>query len=203
MYKYIAGIMLYCFLMPLAAQNNMIDVIAGKTLAQKHCANCHGLDGNKTILNAPALASLQNNTIIKALIDYQTTQRPNAIMTPIAIALSDNDIVNLADFYSRQSRMPNSADPMRAKEGSILYRAGNFDKKIPACSGCHNPTGTGNPSAVIPRLSFQSEKYIVQQLKLFQTGIRTSDTSSAMQRIAQKMTIDEMEAVATFCAGLH
>jgi cytochrome c553 len=74
---------------------------AGKEKS-KACAACHGPDGNSTAPDFPRLAGQYYDYLVKALSDYKTGERKNAIMAPQAANLSKRDIEDLAAFYSRQ-----------------------------------------------------------------------------------------------------
>jgi cytochrome c553 len=75
---------------------------AGKEKS-KVCAACHGPDGNSAAPDFPRLAGQHFDYLVKALSDYKTGDRKNAIMAPQAANLSKRDIEDLAAYYSRQS----------------------------------------------------------------------------------------------------
>ncbi len=74
---------------------------AGKEKS-KTCAACHGPDGNSAAADFPRLAGQHYDYLVKALSDYKSGERKNAIMAPLATSLSKRDIEDLAAFYSRQ-----------------------------------------------------------------------------------------------------
>jgi cytochrome c553 len=74
---------------------------AGKEKS-KTCAACHGPDGNSVAPDFPRLAGQNFDYLVKALSEYKAGERKNAIMAPLAGALSQRDIEDLASFYSRQ-----------------------------------------------------------------------------------------------------
>lgn len=77
------------------------DVEKGKELSAT-CAACHGADGNSTIPTNPKLAGQYESYLVKALGDYKSGARSNAIMAGFAAALSDQDIRDLAAYFSSQ-----------------------------------------------------------------------------------------------------
>ena len=77
------------------------DVEKGKELSAT-CAACHGADGNSTIPTNPILAGQYESYLIRALSDYKSKARDNAIMGGFAAALSDQDIRDLAAYFSSQ-----------------------------------------------------------------------------------------------------
>lgn len=77
------------------------DVAAGKQKAQTVCAACHGLDGTRTADGQyPRLAGQYEDYIVQALHEYKDGQRKNAIMVGMAAPLSEQDIDNVAAYYS-------------------------------------------------------------------------------------------------------
>ena len=75
------------------------NVAAGKAKAQA-CAACHGADGNKTLDGTyPKLASQYPDYLSKALHEYKSGKRKNAIMAGQAQGLSDQDIANLSAYF--------------------------------------------------------------------------------------------------------
>lgn len=86
----------------LTATASAADVAAGAAKAKEVCAACHGADGNSTDVNNPRLAGQHPDYIAKALRDYKSGERNNAIMKGFAAALSKQDIDNLAAYFSSQ-----------------------------------------------------------------------------------------------------
>lgn len=77
------------------------DAAKGEQLAQAQCAACHGKDFASPVdPSYPKLAGQYNDYLEKALRDYQTGARKNAIMAPLAKPLSRADIQNVAEYLS-------------------------------------------------------------------------------------------------------
>lgn len=68
----------------------------------KTCAACHGADGNSATADFPRLAGQHADYLVKAMKDYKSGARKNAIMAPQAANLSVRDMEDLAAFYARQ-----------------------------------------------------------------------------------------------------
>ena len=66
------------------------------------CSACHGADGNSATKMYPRLAGQYKNYLIHALNSYRSGDRKNAIMSGFATGLSDQDIIDLSTFYSKQ-----------------------------------------------------------------------------------------------------
>ncbi|MCE5181711.1 MAG: cytochrome c4 [Betaproteobacteria bacterium] len=167
------------------------------------CVGCHGVDGNSPAAANPKLASQHADYINKQLTEFKSGERKNPIMMGMAAGLSPQDMKNLAAHYSGQKLAPTAAkDKALAAEGEKIYRGGIAALGIPACTGCHGPTGAGLP-AQFPHLAGQHGEYIEAQLKTFRTSERANDPGKMMQAIAMKMSDKDMKAVAEYITGLH
>jgi cytochrome c553 len=81
-------------------QARAADALAGKKKAAAVCAVCHGVDGIAKNPDAPNLAGDNANYILKQLHAFQSGARQQEMMTIIAKDLSEEDIANLAAWYS-------------------------------------------------------------------------------------------------------
>jgi cytochrome c553 len=99
--KLMLAALLACAL-PLVA-NAKGDPVKGKAAAEKTCAACHGVDGNKPVApENPVLAGQHRDYLIKAMSDYKSGKRSNAIMKGFAAQLSKQDIEDLATWFASQ-----------------------------------------------------------------------------------------------------
>ena len=78
------------------------DLVAGAAKAKEVCSACHGVDGNSTDANNPRLAGQHPDYIAKALRDYKSGDRNNAIMKGFAATLSKKDIENVSAYFAAQ-----------------------------------------------------------------------------------------------------
>lgn len=184
------------------------DAAKGKTVAETVCAACHGADGNSQVSANPILAGQGEAYLYKQLSNFKSVDgkpalRNSPIMNGMVAALSDEDMKNVAAWFASQKQTPAQAsDAKLAAAGQKLWRAGDFKKGIPACAGCHGPTGAGLP-AQYPRLAGQYTDYTDAQLKAFRVDERANDPEKMMRTIAAKMSDAEMKAVAEYAAGLR
>ncbi len=72
---------------------------AGKEKSQT-CVACHGENGMSPTPQFPAIAGQYRDYLYKALTDYKSGQRKNPIMSGIVAALNDQDMKDLAAYYS-------------------------------------------------------------------------------------------------------
>jgi len=178
------------------------DAVAGKAKAAS-CAACHGADGNSANPEWPKLAGQHAPYLVKQLANFKAGGRNNAMMAPMAAPLSEQDMADIAAFFTSQTLAEGKADPALVAAGEKLFRGGNATTGVAACMGCHGPNGMGNPLANFPRLSGQHAAYTVNQLKTFRSGERANDAGKMMQNIAARMTDAEMQAVASYIEGLR
>lgn len=178
------------------------DPAKGQALAGA-CAACHGADGNSVVNVNPSLAQQHPAYIAKQLANFKSGQRANAIMAGMAANLSPEDMKHLGAWFGSQKQRPAAAaDKDLAALGQKLYRAGDATRGLPACAGCHSPTGAGIP-AQYPRLAGQHPAYTIAQLKAFHAGERANDSNNMMRTIAGKLTDKEMAGLAEYLAALR
>ncbi len=168
------------------------------------CAACHGATGISINPLWPNLAGQHATYLVKQLHDFKNMKTRNApTMTPMVTNLTEQDMNDLAAFYARQP-LPEGSTPQKyLKRGEQLYRGGDFSKHITACIACHGPAGLGNAQANFPVLSGQHAAYTVQQLQAFKDKKRSNDLNSIMRDISARMSLEDMQAVANYVAGLH
>jgi cytochrome c553 len=184
------------------------DFAKGQALAGV-CAGCHGADGVSPIPTQPNLAGMSWQYIAKQLRHFKSGQRDNAIMKGFAATLSESDMKALGVYFaSMKGRVIGTKDEKLARSAEKLYRAGDAGRGIPACAGCHSPSGAGMP-ALYPRVGGQHAEYTASQLAAFRSGVRggaskddSNPTGKMMMTIAGKLTEPEIKALAEYTAGL-
>jgi cytochrome c553 len=179
------------------------DAAKAQPIVNNVCGACHGADGNSTSPAYPNLAGQHPEYIFKQLTEFKSGARKNAIMAPNVTKLSEDDMRNLAAYFSaQQAKAKLAKDAALVAEGQKVYKGGNAGSGVPACASCHGPAGAGIP-VQFPRLAGQHSKYVLSQLKNFRSGDRANDGGKMMQIIARKMTDQEMKAVAEYISGLR
>jgi cytochrome c553 len=96
-----AAPLLACAAAAVAASNALAgDVKAGRVIVEQKCMVCHGLDGLAKIAEAPNLAG-QNEAYLNAQLSaFKSGARQNEMMSIVIQPLKDDDIANLAAYYS-------------------------------------------------------------------------------------------------------
>ena len=172
------------------------DPAKGQVTATNVCAACHTNDGSRGSPANPILQGQHPEYLVKQLNEFKSGKRANAIMSGMVASLSDADMKNVSAFYAGKTAKPGFA---KNKElvtlGEKIYRGGIADRMIPACAGCHSPTGAGIP-AQYPRLAGQHADYTEAQLVAFRGGVRKNNL--AMSGVAAKLNDREIKAVADY-----
>ena len=159
------------------------DREAGRTLAGQ-CRTCHGLDGYARIPIAPHIGGEPAAYIARQLTAFREGDREHEMMSVVAAALSDQQIADVAAWYS--GHVPTatlSEDPADAPE---------------LCVGCHGANGIALVEDA-PHLAGETTIYIDSQLKAFQRGKRSHE---AMSEIAAGLDDAEIRAVAEWYAAI-
>ncbi|MCA6127757.1 c-type cytochrome [Thalassolituus oleivorans] len=179
------------------------DAEAGKAKSAT-CAACHGADGNSMAPTFPKLAGQGERYLDKQIKDIRDGNRDVPAMAPFVAGLSDEDVADLAAYFSSQVPTTGGAKEELVELGERIYRAGIAAKDVPACLACHGPDGKGVELAGFPRLAGQHDAYTQAQLNAFSTGTRANDgDSKVMRTIAYRLHSSEIEAVSSYIQGLR
>ena len=177
------------------------DPIAGKGKSEL-CQGCHGEDGNSPDSMTPKLAGQNASYIIKQLRNYQIGVRSHPIMSAVAAAVIEEDLDDIGAYFSSRTKMQGNGSVN--KIGKDLYHRGDMSRMIVACVNCHGVIGEGKASAnsIFPVIGGQHKDYLLGQLVNFKAGDRSNSPGGVMNIMVQRMTADELEALADYVAGL-
>ncbi|QWE19007.1 c-type cytochrome [Polynucleobacter corsicus] len=169
------------------------DAVAGKVKAQT-CLACHGENGIGISPEIPNLAAQPALSITYQLIQFRGQQRKGGAMEALAMPLSDQDMRDIAAYYS-------VLPPPPAKSGNTDKIAkGQQIAGAQYCNSCHGAQLQGQKH--IARLAGQSHEYIVAQLKNIRSGSRI-DMDGTMGSAARGLSDDDIEALAAYAASLN
>lgn len=186
---------------------------AGATKAAV-CAACHGVDGNSVNPEWPNLAGQNAAYIYEQLQLFKAKRRYNPLMEPIVAPLTEQEMADLAAYFSTQTPAGLEADPSYWKAGEALYKNGDLARNIPACTACHGPAGQGNVASGYPAVRAQHSVYTVKQLQDYLTQNRYRDpanpavvhhtrNSPMMNAIAARLTPEDIRNLASYLQGLR
>lgn len=166
----------------------------GATLALR-CTMCHGARGMSQA-DSPNLAGQYPSAIYKELADFKSGARASAIMAPLVVNLSDQNMRDLATYYAYLPRTPEDretkgASPQIVEDGAPM-------RSIAPCGACHGELGS---KAGAPWLEGQPITYLQAQLGAFANGARRNDIGEQMRNVARGMTPAEITAASRFYAS--
>lgn len=181
---------------------------AGGALSPRSaCHTCHGLDGAGDSSGAfPRLTGQAGWYLYKQLKDYASGKRENAVMSPIARALTDGQMQDVAAYYAGLA-VATPAPPGRARDPLLLQRGGAIaasglpDRGVAACVNCHGAAGRGLPPS-FPYLAGQYAPYVELQFRFFRNGERRNSPLGVMEQIARELSEEEVRALAAYFASL-
>jgi cytochrome c553 len=164
------------------------------------CARCHAFDGASDGSSAfPRITGQSQFYLSKQLGDFASNVRANAIMSPIAKALSPEDIDDVSAYYAslKAPFLPLAVlNPALIKRGEQLATMGDTTKGVTACENCHGPHGGGS-SPAIPYLIGQYGRYIAFEFQMWQRGYRTNSLD-IMLVFAGKLDAADIAALAAY-----
>jgi len=177
------------------------------------CIACHGVNGNSVNPSWPSLAG-QHESYIAATLeafkqplgsDNQTAEggRYDVVMSGQTLALNEQDMADLGAYFAAQKMAGKVSDPSLVAAGERLYRGGNKEAGVSACIACHGPSGRGNPPAGYPSVAGQHAVYTAKQLTDYRSAARKSDDGQIMRSVSERLTDDEIKAVAAYMQGLR
>ncbi len=173
-------------LRPLTA--NSMDIAAGKQLALRFCADCHGQEGISTIANVPNLAGQRAAYLYREMRAYLAGARGNDTMNGAITYLSVDALSNVAAYYATLA----PAEPTASANAKLEVDSVQAGKTAAAgCAACHGESGiTKMPG--IPSLVGQEPKYLVTAMTGYKSGERKNDTMKAMVAPISDASMDDI-----------
>jgi cytochrome c553 len=168
------------------------DVAAGKALAEG-CVACHGAEGVSQTELTPSLAGQPDEFVQWQLVYFRSGVRKSDVMSPIAEALSNQDIRNLGAYYAS---LP-APKPLVAPDG--LTEQGERVALQHRCKSCHGDDYNGFRAGA--RLSGQREDVLDKALHDFRSGKRVGSGVASMADVTYELSDADMKALAHYMAS--
>lgn len=203
-----------------AAPPSNADIEAGRAIVEGNCGACHGVNGVSIAPAQPNLGGQNFRYLYKQLVDFKQGKRANGIMKAQLVGLNQQDLINVAAYYSSQTPWgPGYGNPETTHAATKLYLGGDKTRGVIPCAGCHNPKGIGNEWAGFPRLGGQHAAYIATQLRMFRAAgredeglmeeqLRHNDSpkreeKGMMQTVASHLTDKDIRILSDYISALH
>jgi cytochrome c553 len=170
--------------------------VLAESVAEKaeRCARCHGQDGKPTDKTIPIIWGQQAGYIYIQLRDFKRGDRRNESMQPIASSLEKEDMLAIAEFFSKKP-WPDLRQPQSPKD--VAERAVRAEHSV-GCTGCHLDHFQGD--GTVPRLAGQGREYLTKTINDFRT--RARGNNPGMTDLMLATPPDDLVALAEYLAGL-
>jgi cytochrome c553 len=166
------------------------------------CGTCHGVNGRSVSPTFPNLAAQQAPYIELQLKAFKDQSRADpdaqAYMWGMASQLSDATINALAGYFAAQPAAPGrGGNSALIAQGKHVFEEGVPARQIPPCASCHGAHAEG--IAFFPRLAGQHAPYLLKQLLVIQSVLRTAPV---MHGVIKDLTKDQMLAVVAYLESI-
>jgi cytochrome c553 len=177
----------------------------GKTKAAM-CIGCHGIKGYQAsfpeVYKVPMISGQGAKYISNALLAYQKGERKHPTMMSIAASLSEQDMADLAAYYSVHGKVEGATLPEKADKEPSAVVAGLLTKG--ACISCHGANFAKPIDPSYPKIAGQHADYLTVALKSYKTeGLaKVGRSNGVMGGIAKQFTNAEMKEIAKYVSSL-
>jgi alcohol dehydrogenase (cytochrome c)/quinohemoprotein ethanol dehydrogenase len=183
------------------AARGAVLAIRGSPGGAPACALCHAFNGVSDGSGAfPRIAGQSAYYLGRQLHAFRTKLRDNAIMSPLANRLTDDEIADVSAYYAAVAApfppLASSDDAALLRRGELLATLGKPALGLPGCAVCHGAYGAGE-APTIPYLGGQYAHYLAFELQMWAAGLRRT-SGDAMALIASQLDAGEIAAVAAY-----
>ncbi|NJM44555.1 MAG: cytochrome c4 [Brachymonas sp.] len=188
-----------------SAQEVKGDVKAGQTKAAM-CIGCHGIVGYQAsfpeIYKAPKISGQSAKYISNSLAAYAKGERKHPTMVGISTSLSEQDMADLAAYYSQHGVVAGASLPEKAAKEPSAAVAALLTKG--ACISCHGANFAKPIDPSYPKIAGQHADYLTVALKAYKTegNAKVGRANGVMGGIAKQFTNAEMKAMAGYISSL-
>lgn len=179
------------------------DAQRGEELAQaQKCGRCHeynDMPGISDDTDVPNLAGQMASYAFKQLMDYKGGQRDERSMNKAVRKLEPADMADLAVYYASLPAPEAQGGEVDPAIHRLIYK-GDPKRTLKSCAGCHGRNGEGGKYDAAT-LTGQRLGYFIETMEQFREGDRGNDVFSRMRLTAQKLTDEEIAALAKYYAA--
>jgi cytochrome c553 len=161
----------------------------------KVCTTCHGAAGVPQLKPTPVIWGQNAGYLFLQLRDFQSGARRNELMSPIAATLAKEDLLPLAEYFSKL-KWPNLQQPSAPQD--VATKALKANSSV-GCTGCHLDHFQGDGSTA--RLAGQQHDYLSKTMMDFRDKSRGNNPG--MSDLMKATAVDDLQALATYLAGLQ
>ena len=160
------------------------------------CAACHGENGvpPEQAFPVPVIWGQNLGYLFFQLRDFKSGARKNDVMSPIAEALPREDLMPLAQYFSKKP-WPKLQQPHPPADVAALAQRANTSV---VCTSCHQDGFIGEGTQ--PRLAGQERAYLERTMTQFQSGARGNNPG--MTDLMKSLTTQDVSALAAWLAAM-
>ncbi len=173
------------------------------------CVGCHGIIGYQAsfpeVHKVPMIAGQSATYIVSALTAYKGGDRKHPTMRAIADSLSEQDIADVAAYYSQLGVQEGDAPPAAvAKQPSERVQALISRDKDNACTKCHGANFNTPNDGTVAKLAGQHADYLYVALKSYKTekNLQIGRSNGVMSQQAKKFSNAELKELASYISSL-
>jgi cytochrome c553 len=169
------------------------------------CIGCHGIAGYQAsfpeVYKVPKISGQGAKYIVAALNAYKQGERKHPSMRGIAETLSDQDMADVAAYYSTHGVNAAAAAPGKAPDAT--GKVADLVKKG-ACISCHGDSFSKPIDPSYPKIAGQHADYLFVALKSYKVegNPQVGRSNGVMAGIAKQFTNAEMKEMATYISKL-
>jgi len=164
----------------------VVDLAAGKAIAEAECSACHGMDGQGATPEIPNLTAQPAEYLVDAMHAYRDGGRLHAALQDMMTAMSEADIANIAGYYASQAAPEPTGDQL-SRETSYAKGA----QVAVVCEECHGEKGISTTQGV-PNLAGQQPAYLIASTLEYKSGVREHEDMGEMLNDLDQVDIEKM-----------
>ncbi|MDR2335798.1 MAG: cytochrome c4 [Burkholderiaceae bacterium] len=168
------------------------------------CIGCHGIVGYQAsfpeVYRVPMISGQNAKYIVNALTEYKKGERKHPTMRGIADSLSEQDMADVAAFYSTHTKdvqpAPEKAREPNAQVAQLLQKG--------ACISCHGANFSKAIDPSYPKLAGQHKDYLYAALRSYkdEKNQYLGRTNAIMAGMAKQFTNAELKEIAGYISSL-
>lgn len=199
----IFGLAVACATSLIQAQEIKGDAKAGEGKVAM-CIGCHGIIGYQAtfpeVYKVPMISGQNAKYITAALTEYKKGERKHPTMRGIADTLSEQDMADVAAFYSTHTKdlqpAPEQAHEPNAQVAQLLQKG--------ACVSCHGANFSKTIDPSYPKLAGQHKDYLFAALRAYKDdkNHRLGRSNAIMAGMAKQFTNAELKELAGYISSL-
>lgn len=185
---------------PMSGISYAAEKPAGRSDMAELCFDCHGPDNTTSDPLVPKLNGQLRSFLVTQTKYYMSGERSDTVMSAVigSFNLSENNIAEIADFYSRLPPMKGSGKmTAQGKKGRLIF----IEQK---CIFCHEEADKSVASYIGETVIIggQNKAYLIKSMADIRNRARIADSFDLMSKTVKHLSDDEIEAVAEYLSSM-